>query len=102
MGKTSSESDSVGDYHRYTGSPMSSNPLLGLIERFASRLRFPQLFYLTAGLFLLDLVIPDLLPFADEILLGLLTLLLGNLRTQKGAEEEQPPMKDVIPPGTKK
>jgi hypothetical protein len=81
---------------------MSSNPLLGLIERFASRLRFPQLFYLTAGLFLLDLLIWDPVPLVDEILLGLLTLLLANFRRERGVGEEQPPMKDVTPPGTKK
>lgn len=81
---------------------MSSNPLSGLLQRFASRLRFPQLFFLTAGLFLLDLLIPDLVPFVDEVLLGLLTLLLGNLRGEQGDEEEQPPMKDVTPPGSQK
>lgn len=81
---------------------MSSNPLIGLFQSFAARLRFPQLFFLTAGLFLLDLLIPDLVPFVDEVLLGLLTLLLGNLRSERGVEEEQPPMKDVTPPGTKK
>ena len=36
---------------------------------FAARLRFPWLFALTAGLFLLDLVVPDPLPFFDETLL---------------------------------
>lgn len=81
---------------------MLSNPLIGLFQRFASRLRFPQLFFLTAGLFLLDLLIPDLVPFVDEVLLGLLTLLLGNLRSERGMEEEKPPMKDVTPPGTEK
>ncbi|MGD2082930.1 MAG: hypothetical protein PVF91_08195 [Chromatiales bacterium] len=48
--------------------------------RYASRLRFPQLFLLTAGLFLLDLVVPDVVPFADEILLGLLSLMLATWR----------------------
>jgi hypothetical protein len=56
------------------------NPIAAFIFRFASRLRFPQLFALVAVLFLLDLAIPDLIPFADEIILGLLTLLLGSLR----------------------
>jgi hypothetical protein len=48
--------------------------------RFASGLRFPYLFAAMAALFLLDLLIPDLIPFADELLLGLLTLLLGSLK----------------------
>ena len=38
------------------------NIISALILRIAPRLRFPQLFALTLGLFLLDLVIPDLIP----------------------------------------
>ena len=48
--------------------------------QYASRLRFPKLLALTAAVFVLDLIIPDVIPFADEILLGLLTLLLGTLK----------------------
>lgn len=44
----------------------------------AGRLRFPQLFVLTAGLFVIDLLIPDLIPFLDEIVLGLASLLFGS------------------------
>lgn len=53
------------------------SPLMRPLLAFAGRLRFPTLFLVTAGLFLLDLVVPDLIPFADEILLGLATLLLS-------------------------
>ena len=53
------------------------SPLMRPLLAFAGRLRFPTLFLVTAGLFLLDLVIPDLIPFADEILLGLATLLFS-------------------------
>lgn len=49
---------------------------------YASRLKFPKLFMLTAALFVADLIVPDFIPFVDEILLGLGTLLLGSLRTQ--------------------
>ena len=62
-------------------------PVAALIARFAARLRYPQLFFLTAALFVLDLVVPDVIPFADEILLGLGTLLLGRLRVR----DRQPP-----------
>ncbi|MFO1434883.1 MAG: DUF6116 family protein [Gammaproteobacteria bacterium] len=51
-----------------------------LILDFAARLRFPQLFLLALGLFVVDLVVPDTIPFIDEILLGLATLLLANIR----------------------
>jgi hypothetical protein len=52
---------------------------------YAAKLRFRQLFFIAGGLFLLDLLVPDLIPFADEILLGLLTLLFGAWK--KGAAE---------------
>jgi hypothetical protein len=71
-----------------------------LLTRFASRLRFPQLFALTATLFVLDLLIPDLIPFVDELLLGLATLLLANWKRDQPqpAATGKPPMKDVTPP----
>jgi hypothetical protein len=52
-------------------------------RRLGERLRFPHLFLLAAGLFLLDLFVPDFLPFADEIFLALLTVLLGSLRRKR-------------------
>ena len=55
------------------------------ISDFLSQLRFPYLFVLTAGVFFLDLLVPDLVPFADEILLGLGTLLLSKLK-RKGSD----------------
>ena len=66
-----------------TMSPMARNPLLGPLFDFAATLRFPQLFLLILGLFVLDLLLPDGLPFVDEILLGLGALLLGNLRKRR-------------------
>jgi hypothetical protein len=54
-----------------------------LVTRFAAGLRFPALFVLVAGLFLLDLLIPDLIPFADEVLLALGTLLLASIRKRR-------------------
>ncbi|WP_366520638.1 DUF6116 family protein, partial [Accumulibacter sp.] len=38
------------------------------VLRFAERLRFPQLFLLALTLFVLDLLLPDMIPFVDEIL----------------------------------
>ena len=54
--------------------------LLDRLMRFATGLRFPRLLAITAALFILDLIIPDMIPFADEILLGLLSLLLASLK----------------------
>jgi hypothetical protein len=77
-------------------SPGSSGPS-GVVETFASRLRFPQLFAVALTVFLIDLVVPDLIPFADEILLGLVTLLLGSLRERRPEPTEASAMKDVTP-----
>lgn len=64
--------------------------LTGPIFRFAEKLRFPQLFVLTAGLFLLDLIVPDLIPFVDEILLGLLTVLFASWRRRRTEPVTEP------------
>lgn len=65
--------------------------LLAPLMRFAAGLRFPWLFLLTLILFLVDLVVPDLIPFVDEILLGLLALLLGNIKRRDRRAERQAP-----------
>ncbi|HEX9723200.1 MAG TPA: DUF6116 family protein [Vicinamibacteria bacterium] len=67
------------------------------IERFASRLKFPYLFLLIAVLFAADLIIPDAIPFIDEMLLGLVAVLLGTWKERKSVDSK-PPMKNVTPP----
>ena len=67
-----------------------------LIERFASQLRFPYLFLLTAALFVIDLLIPDAIPFADEVLLGLIAVLLGTWKGRRSVDSK-PPMKNITP-----
>lgn len=62
-------------------------PLLAVLSRFGRRLRFPQLFGLMGALFLLDLFVPDAIPFVDEVMLGLGTLLVGSLRKPDSSEE---------------
>ncbi len=65
-----------------------SGSLFGLLERFAGRLRFPQLFMVTLILFVVDLIVPDMIPFADEVLLGLATLLLGSWKSRRETKGE--------------
>ena len=62
---------------------------VSLIDRVLSRLNlcFPSLFLLFAGLTLADLLIPDVIPFADEIGLALLTLLFGMWKDRKRSTE---------------
>lgn len=59
------------------------------IVEFASNLRYPTLVGIFGVLFLLDLFIPDFIPFVDEILLGLLTVLMGTLKKRKVKPVEQ-------------
>lgn len=59
-----------------------ANPMLLPVLQWARRLRYPTLFKLTAGLFALTLLIPDPLPFVDELVLGLGTLLLANWKSR--------------------
>ncbi|BAV97468.1 hypothetical protein ABIE09_004757 [Lysobacter enzymogenes] len=68
-----------------------ANPLLAPLMGFLGRLSYPRLFLLTAGLFALDLVVPDFIPFIDELLLGLGTLLLANWKKRKQPSIEPPP-----------
>jgi len=60
-----------------------SNSIVAAISERLAGLRFPTLFILLIALFLLDLFVPDLVPFVDEILLGLATLIVGNLKRRK-------------------
>ena len=60
------------------------NPLLAPLLRWLGRLSYPRLFLLAGALFVADVVIPDFIPFADELLLGLGTLLLANWKNRKG------------------
>jgi hypothetical protein len=63
----------------------------GVFLRWASRLRFPYLFALTLLLFIANLFIPDVLPLADELIMGLVAVLLGSLRKKPESEPPQTP-----------
>ena len=78
-------------------------PASAFARNAASRLKFPQLFAVLLSLFLFDLVFPDLVPFIDEILLGLGAALFGLWREPaSGAPASGTPapskMKNVTPP----
>ncbi|QDA55821.1 DUF6116 family protein [Thermomonas aquatica] len=70
-----------------------ANPLLAPLLGFLGKLSYPRLFMLTAALFAVDVVVPDFVPFADELLLGLGTLLLANWKKRKDpATPGKPPI----------
>ena len=54
-----------------------------------SRLRFPKLFVIVTLLFVLDLLLPDVVPFVDEIILGALAVMLGILRKRLRGEPDE-------------
>ncbi len=75
------------------------SPLLALLVNFFERLRYPWLFAVAAGLFIADLIVPDLLPLADEILLAAVTVLLASRKRDHvpAPSTEEPEIIDVTP-----
>jgi hypothetical protein len=57
------------------------NPLLLPLLRWLGTLSHPRLFIVVGLLFLIDLIIPNLIPW-DDIALGLATLLLARWKTR--------------------
>lgn len=76
----------------------------GIIEKLLGglNLRFPGLFALLAAVFLVDLFVPDFIPFLDEIVLALLTALFGLWKDRRSASATrtggQPPLPPAAPP----
>ena len=61
----------------------------GILLKWASGLRFPYLFVLTMALFVINLFVPDVIPMVDELVMGLVALMLGSLRKRNGARPEK-------------
>ena len=70
-----------------------ANPLLAPLLRWLGKLSHPRLFMVIGALFLVDLAIPNFVPW-DDILLGLGTLLLANWKKRKDPEPAQKPPLD--------
>jgi len=66
---------------------MNLSSLIALFLNYSRQLKFQNLFLLVIGLFIFDLVIPDFIPFIDEILLGLLTIILGRWKKNDPIEK---------------
>ena len=66
-------------------------------QGFVARLTSWQLVTLVGLLFVLDVFLPDPIPFVDEIFLGVLTLLLARWKQRRAKREREPSMKDVTP-----
>ncbi len=61
----------------------------GPIRRFLERRRFPGLLLIAAGLLLVNLFVPDPLPFVDEALMLIATLLFAAWRDRRGGRKPQ-------------
>jgi hypothetical protein len=60
-------------------------PAQEIVERYAPRLKYPYLFIAVVVLFVADLFFPDPIPFVDEVMLALLTFILGSWRSRRKA-----------------
>ena len=72
-----------------------SPPLTALVNRLLPRMRYPYLFLVLGGLFLVDLVVPDPIPLVDEIMLAVLTFIAASFSTRQEADPEP---RDITPP----
>jgi hypothetical protein len=63
-------------------------PVQQIVGSVVGRLKYPWVFALLGALFVGDLLIPDPIPFVDEIMLALLTFLVGTWRTRKTSSPE--------------
>ncbi len=66
----------------------------GIIRKFLSSLRFPQLFLLLVALFAVDMVTFDPIPFIDEAIFGVLAVMFGMWRKR---HEREPEMRNITP-----
>lgn len=62
---------------------MNPASIINLFLAYASQLRFRNLFLLITGLFIIDLLVPDTIPMIDEIILGLIAIILANWKKDK-------------------
>ncbi len=67
---------------------MNSIPIIETFLKNANQLRFRNLFFLVMSLFLVDLLVPDFIPFIDEIILGLLAIILANWKKERNQDKE--------------
>lgn len=59
------------------------SPVQEIVGTLVGRLKYPWVFVLLATVFIADTIIPDPIPFVDEIMLALLTFLVGTWRTRR-------------------
>lgn len=83
------------------------NKTPGRVTAFLDRLSTSNLVFVVGAIFAIDLFVPDMVPFVDEVILGVLTILLARWRSgaqqraaesdDGGGDHEKPPPKNVTP-----
>lgn len=71
--------------------PAPGSPAQQVAGEVASRLRYPWAFGLLLAALAVDFVVPDPIPFLDELVLALLTVVFGAWRTRRSVPEGSPP-----------
>ena len=62
---------------------MTPSSFLSTFLAYANQLKFRNLFLIITALFVADLVVPDFIPLFDEIILGLLAVILANWKKER-------------------
>jgi hypothetical protein len=74
---------------------LENPPVRSWLQGKLSRMRYPHLFLLLLVLFGVDMIVPDLVPMVDELILAVLTMLVGTWRR---SGEDAPPPPSQPPP----
>ncbi|MCK5432853.1 MAG: hypothetical protein KAJ03_08920 [Gammaproteobacteria bacterium] len=67
---------------------MNPASIIEIFLKNANQLKFRNLFFLVISLFLIDLLVPDFIPFIDEIILGLMAIILANWKKERNQDNE--------------
>ena len=67
---------------------MNPTSIIEIFLKNANQLKFRNLFFLVTSLFLIDLLVPDFIPFIDEIILGLMAIILANWKKERNQDKE--------------
>ncbi len=56
---------------------------------YCNKLKFRNLFIIVSVLFVINFFVPDFIPFIDEIILGLMAIILANIKKEKQLEDKR-------------
>jgi hypothetical protein len=65
---------------------MKQLPIISMLLTYADKLKFKNLFLVTLTLFIIDFLVPDMIPMIDEIILGLLAIVLANWKKDRALD----------------